>query len=461
MKKLQMPIMAILLFCFSRISGAQVMVGNTSVDTTTVISAIDIPWEIIWGPDNFIWMTERYGRVSRVNPVNGAQQILLVLNDCHQQGESGLLGMALHPDFDNNPLVFIAYTYLSGSLTREKIVRYEYNGSVLANPLIILDNIPGANIHNGCRLVFKSENNLHYLFITTGDANNTTLPQNTSSLAGKVLRIFPDGSIPADNPFPGNPLWTWGHRNAQGLVLAPNGIMYSTEHGTQADDELNIIEGNRNYGWADMEGFCDTPQDQAFCNANNVKEPLTVWTPTIAPSGMSWYASNVIPEWENSILMAILKDKMLVSVKLNSAGDAYISEAWHFQNVFGRLRDVCVSPDGDVYLATNGPSWQNNNPFSHRIVKVSNPNKTSSESFIKSTSINLFPNPAKDYFTIELSDKTNFSVAVRDITGRLIDYAEGKITNTLTFNTQEFSRGIYFVAVEHSEGNTVKKVVVR
>jgi aldose sugar dehydrogenase len=461
MKKFRILILIMLQFCLIRIISAQVMVGNTSIDTTTIIAGIDIPWEIIWGSDNHIWMTERYGRISRVNPDNRSQQVLLVLDDCHQQGESGLMGMALHPDFTNHPQVFIAYTYLSGSNIRVKIVRYEYTGSTLVNPVILIGDIPGANIHNGCRLSFKTENGQHYLFITTGDANNTSLPQNTSSLAGKVLRIFTDGSIPADNPFPGNPVWTWGHRNAQGLVLAPNGIMYSSEHGTQANDELNIIEGNRNYGWADMEGFCDTPQDQAFCDANNVREPLTVWTPSIAPSGIAWYGSSSIPEWENSILLAILKDKMLVSVKLNSAGNVYVSESWHFQDMFGRLRDVCVSPDGDVYLATNGSSWHNNNPFTHRIVRVSNPNKTSTGNLIRQNSMNIYPNPAKDRFIIELPEQADFSVVVRDISGKQIASAEGKNVNSLIIETQEFTGGLYFVSVEHSEGVIVKKVLLR
>src|SRR4030095_1738498 len=118
------------------------------------------------------------------------------------------------------------------------------------------------------------------LFVTTGDASNQSLAQSISSPNGKVLRLNLDGTIPADNPVAGNPYWSWGHRNPQGLVYA-NNILYSSEHGPSNDDEVNIIERGRNYGWPNVQGFCDAGSEPAFCTANNVREPLKAWTPTI------------------------------------------------------------------------------------------------------------------------------------------------------------------------------------
>jgi aldose sugar dehydrogenase len=188
-----------------------------------------------------------------------------------------LLGMVLHPDFTNQPFVYVVYNYSSGGY-KEKVVRFSFTGTALNSPFTIIDNIPAASIHNGSRLVITPDLKL---FITTGDAANTALSQNTSSLAGKILRLNLDGTVPADNPLPGNPVWSWGHRNPQGLVFA-NNILYSSEHGPNTDDEVNIIEKGRNYGWPNVAGFCNTTAEQTFCSANNVVEPQKAWTPTIA-----------------------------------------------------------------------------------------------------------------------------------------------------------------------------------
>jgi len=190
------------------------------------------------------------------------------------------------------------------------------------------------------------------LYATTGDANRRfTLPQNPDSLNGKVLRVNLDGTIPADNPY-GNAVWTIGHRNAQGLVFAL-GRLYSSEHGETTDDEINIIERNRNYGWPFVEGFCDRPDEQSFCAANNVKEPIYIWTPTVAPSGIDFYDKNEIPQWKRSLLVTFLKDRKLRQMKLDETGTTIEVVHEFFINEFGRLRDVAISPDGKVYICTD------------------------------------------------------------------------------------------------------------
>lgn len=278
--------------------------GAVTLKDSVLVSNLNFPWEILWGPDNTIWMTERGGRVSRVNPVTGLVTPLLTIPDVTPNNEGGLLGLALHPDFSTTPQVFVVYDYNSGSGYREKVVRYIYNGSALVNPQVLIDNIAASSIHNGSRLLISADKKL---FISTGDASNQSLPQNTSATNGKILRINLDGTIPADNPVPGNPYWSFGHRNPQGLVFV-NGRLFSSEHGPNNDDEINIIEKGRNYGWPNIEGYCDLQSEQDFCNTQNVKEPIKAWTPTAAVSGLDYYNNNNIPQWKNSLLVVALKN---------------------------------------------------------------------------------------------------------------------------------------------------------
>lgn len=309
---------------------------------------LDHPWEILWGPDQFLWITERSGKISRVNPSTGAVTPVLTIADVTAVSEGGLLGMALHPDFNTTPHVFVAYNYETAGIYREKIVRYIYNGTTLTNPVIILDNIAAFSWHNGCRLLISPDKKL---LITTGDAYNTSLPQNSASVNGKILRLNLDGSIPADNPS-GTAIWTLGHRNPQGLVYGGN-ILFSSEHGPDSDDEINIIEKGRNYGWPNVKGICNTNEEKTFCNANNVTEPIQAWTPTVAVSGMEYYEKDLIPQWKHSLLVATLKGTRLIQLQLNGQHTGVEAVHEFFVNEYGRLRDVCVAPDGKVYICTD------------------------------------------------------------------------------------------------------------
>jgi len=219
--------------------------GPVSLKDTALVSNLDFPWEILWGPDNYIWMTQRGGSISRVNPVTGEVSSLLSVSESRWNNEGGLLGMALHPQFETNPYVYVVYDFGADPDYKAKIVRYVYSGGNLINPTLLLDGIDAAFIHNGSRLLISSDLKL---FITTGDASDTSNSQDTASLNGKVLRINLDGSIPPDNPFPGSPIWSYGHRNPQGLVMV-NGKLFSSEHGPDTDDEINIIRKGSNYGW--------------------------------------------------------------------------------------------------------------------------------------------------------------------------------------------------------------------
>jgi glucose/arabinose dehydrogenase len=323
--------------------------GSVEIKDSVIVSNLNFPWEILWGPDNYIWMTERGGRISRVNPATGVVTPLLTISEVVSNNEGGLLGMVLHPDFSTTPQVFVVYDYSNAGNYREKVVRYTYNGTTLTNPMVLLDNIAASPIHNGSRLVITPDLKL---FITTGDASNQSLPQNTSALNGKVLRINLDGTIPSDNPIAGNPYWSFGHRNPQGLVFAHNKL-YSSEHGPNNDDEINIIEKGKNYGWPNVEGFCDGSAEQSFCASNNVKEPVRNWTPTAAVSGLDYYNSDLIPQWKNSLLVAALKNARIYQMKLDDTFTSITQTNEYFTNVYGRMRDICISPSGKVYICTS------------------------------------------------------------------------------------------------------------
>ena len=326
--------------------------GPVEIKASVIASNLSFPWEILWGPDNFIWMTERGGKISRLNPATGA--IIPILNETEVEphGEGGLLGMVLHPNFSNTPHVFVVYNYDNGADYKERVVRYTYNGTSLSSPVIIIDDIHGGDNHDGSRLVISPDLKL---FITTGDATTPAYSQDITSRNGKVLRINLDGTIPGDNPASGNPYWSWGHRNPQGLVFVGNKL-FSSEHGPGNDDEINIIEKGRNYGWPGVQGFCDQPGEQALCTSGNIKEPVTAWTPTIAPSGLDYYNHDMIPQWKNSLLLATLKNSRLYQLKLDDAHNSITSTNEYFTNDYGRMRDICISPDGKVYICTSNGS---------------------------------------------------------------------------------------------------------
>ena len=439
--------------------------GSHTLDSTTLTSrvvadSLDIPWEILWGPDDHIWMTERYGRVSRVNPETGDQDVILDLSsDVYQNSESGMMGMVLHPDFKNNPHVFIAYTYLDGSRIRERLVRFNYaNGKLTAADTLVGDII-GNTTHIGCRLWIMPDLTL---LMTTGDAQNQSLPQDRSSLSGKVLRMNLDGTIPSDNPNLNSLVWSSGHRNAQGLWLAPNGKLYSSEHGPTTDDELNILEPDRNYGWPRVHGMCDSPPEIEFCNDSNVVEPLVVWTPTIAPSDILWYDSWQIPEFKNKLLMTVLKDKSLIAFEFNAAGDSVVKQTKFFKNEFQRLRDICVSPDGTIYLATSGSSWRNTSPFTHTIVELKNKDYNASiggpHPFSK---VSVSPNPIEQGENLKVVLPSNLSGTFEmfDLMGRPVMQVHLDQTDWINLET---TNGVYIWNVTLENGEVASgRVVVR
>ena len=334
-------------------------------DTRVVKSGLNFPWEILWGKDNFIWITERNGKISKIDPLDGKTLFTHTITDVVANGEGGLLGMVQHPDFLTNGQFFVVYNYNNGNY-REKVVRFTFNNNTVTNPVTIIDNIPSASIHNGARLVISNES-VPKIYISTGDAANSVIPQETGSKGGKILRLNLDGSIPADNPITGNPYWSLGHRNPQGLVMV-NNILYSSEHGSDIEDEINIIEKGRNYGWPNVKGPCNEPNEITFCNEKNVKAPAwSSGTITVATAGIDYYNGDRIPQWKNSLLMATLKESTLFQLQLSTNGLSITGSKEYFRGNWGRLRDVCVSPAGRVYICTS------NGGNNDRIIEIQKP----------------------------------------------------------------------------------------
>lgn len=355
-----------------------------------------IPWEIIYGPDDHIWFTQKNGYVCRLDPVSGQLDTIYHEAQTVINNEGGMLGMALHPQFASDPYVFVAYEYETGEDYKERVVRYTYAGGVLTAPQILIDDIEGASIHNGCRLAIYGDK----LFITTGDAANTALPQNINSLNGKVLRINLDGSIPADNPYPGSPVWSTGHRNAQGLVFR-NNVLYSSEHGPNNDDEVNLIYMKRNYGWPNVQGFCDQPGEMQFCIDSIVAEPLYAWTPTLAVSGMDYYNHPMFPQLASSLLMTTLKDNGLYQLTLNADGDS-ITQVVNIGGIdYGRLRDIAIAPDGRIFLSTSNSSASGAGPKIDRIIELYDSATTGIFArYPDNNMMMVYPNPATDLMKI-------------------------------------------------------------
>jgi hypothetical protein len=180
-----------------------------------------------------------------------------------------------------------------------------------------------------------------------------------------------DGSVPAGNPFPQSLVYSFGHRNPQGLTRLPGDGIVVSEHGASSDDEINLIAGRGNYGWPAVRGFCDQASESGYCDTTAVVEPLIAWTPTIAPAGLEFYDSPAIPEWRNSLLLVTLKERDLRVLKLNPGRDSIVGETIFYNDMYGRLRDVCVSPGGEVFLATSNTDGRGT-PSSgdDRIIKI-------------------------------------------------------------------------------------------
>ena len=315
---------------------------GTRFSVQVVLTGLEIPWSLAFAPDGRLFLTERPGRVRIVQ--NGAllPTPALVLSDIAATGESGAMGLALHPQFGTNRFVYLAYTARAGGGMVNRVVRYREAGNTLAEPAVLLDNLPAASIHDGGRLRFGPDGKL---YLTMGDAAEPSTAQDVASMSGKIFRMNDDGSVPGDNPL-SSFLWSYGHRNPQGIDWHPvTGEMWATEHGNSGNDELNRIQAGRNYGW---------PVIEANRTQAGMETPVLFYDPAIAPSGMSFYTGSAIDAFRNNIFFATLRGQHLHRVRLDPSNpQRVLGEERLLENRFGRIRDVVSAPDGSIYFCTN------------------------------------------------------------------------------------------------------------
>jgi glucose/arabinose dehydrogenase len=323
--------------------------SNVSFRVEKVASGLEVPWSIVWAPDGRMIFTERPGRVRVMEKGTLNPKPLLTLTDVESAGEAGLMSVALHPQFSSNHFVYLSYAYTSGGL-RVRVVRYREAAEGLVDRKVIIEDLPAARAHAGCRIRFGSDGKL---YVTTGDATNRNLAQQLNSLAGKTLRLNDDGTVPQDNPFVGRQdarpeIWSLGHRNAQGLDFQPGtNLMFQTEHGPSGfdgpggGDEVNIVEKGKNYGW---------PTIHHTETAAGLESPLLEYTPACAPGSGAFYRGSVLPQFKGNFFFGCLRGERVIRVVLD--GRRVVSQENLLQN-YGRIREVAEGPDGYLYVSTS------------------------------------------------------------------------------------------------------------
>lgn len=345
---------------FSTAAGATLRVD-------TFVSGLEVPWSLVFTSPTRLLVTERPGRVRVIE--SGALQArpLAVLEDVEASGESGLMGITVAPDYDRTRFVYLAYAYDASGGPRVRVSRYRDTGSALADRRVIIQDIPAARFHAGCRLRFGPDGKL---YVTTGDATHREIAQDLKSLGGKTLRLEADGSFPADNPFPGSPVFSYGHRNSQGLDWEPrSGLQFQTEHGPSGfdgpggGDEVNIVEAGKNYGWP----LVHHRQTRA-----GTVSPLLEYTPAVAPSGASFSRGVLLPSFRGDFFFATLRGERLIRVRLDPGDPRRVAASEElFSGVYGRLRDVVSGPDGALYVATSNRDGRGRPaPGDDRILRV-------------------------------------------------------------------------------------------
>jgi glucose/arabinose dehydrogenase len=303
------------------------------VGVSTLATNLEVPWSFAFLPGGNALVTERdSGRLLTVNP-SGEARVVQTLPE-GGSGEGGLLGVAVSPNYEEDRYVYAYYT----TERDNRVVRFRIG----EEPEPVLTGIPVNSYHDGGRIKFGPDG---MLYISTGDAGDTENSQDRGSLGGKILRIEPDGSIPKDNPFAGNPVYSYGHRNVEGLAWDAEGQLYASEFGQNTWDEVNRIEAGENYGWPEVEG--KGGQDRGYV------DPITVWpTSEASPSGAEIMVDGAIPQWEGDLFVAALRGERLWHLELNDKGHITDREKL-LDGEVGRVRDVAQAPDGSLWVSTS------------------------------------------------------------------------------------------------------------
>jgi len=307
--------------------------SSARVEVSTLATDLRVPWSFAFLPDGDALVTERdSGRLLRVSPSSEVREVQTLPEG--GAGEGGLLGVAVSPEYERDRYVY-AYTTTE---TDNRVVRFRIG----EDPEPVLTGIPANSYHNGGRIEFGPDG---MLYATTGDAGDTANSQDRGSLGGKILRIAPDGSVPKDNPFPNSPVYSFGHRNVQGLAWDAEGQLFASEFGQNTWDEANRIEAGENYGWPEVEG--EGGEDQGFV------DPITVWpTSEASPSGAEILVDGAIPQWEGDLFVTALRGESLWRLELDDRGTVTGRERL-LEGEVGRVRDVVQAPDGSLWVSTS------------------------------------------------------------------------------------------------------------
>ena len=294
---------------------------GTKFRVETVLENLVIPWSIAFDRAGNLYFTERPGRLQVLRKGEKLLHLIASLDEVRHQGEGGLMGLALHPDFERNKYLYLSYTYSVRRGLANKVVRFRLKNWALTDRKEIIADIPGSAVHNGCRIKFGPDGKL---YVTTGDAAEREIAQDLGSLGGKVLRLNDDGSIPKDNPDPHSPVYTFGMRNPQGLAWHPvSGVLFETEHGPSGfdgpggGDEVNILEGGRNYGWPIIHHRQRKP---------GLESPFLEYTPALAPASAMFYAGNVFPTFRNNFFFGCLRGLMVSSTSARATGTGELND---------------------------------------------------------------------------------------------------------------------------------------
>jgi glucose/arabinose dehydrogenase len=319
--------------------------ATRSLTKSTVASNLDVPWAIAFLPDGSALVTLRdQARLLHVR--EGAAPVSLgTVAGVQPGGEGGLLGVAVSPHYATDHRVFLYYTAAKDN----RVVRLIFADGRASTPQPILTGIPKAGNHNGGRLAFGPDG---YLYVTTGDAGRSDRAQDVRSLGGKILRITQDGAPGAHNPFGDSPVWSYGHRNVQGIAWAPDGSMYASEFGQNTWDELNLIRPGKNYGWPVVEGTAGRP---------GFIDPLVQWpTSQASPSGIAYS--------DGAVFMAALRGQSLWRIPVS--GGKVHSPRRLLQGTYGRLRDAVVGPDGRLWILTSNIFRGDPRPTDDRVIAI-------------------------------------------------------------------------------------------
>ncbi len=317
-----------------------------------VASDLRVPWGIVLLPDGSIVFNERPGRVRLIDSDGKLSAEPLLVLPVALDNKMGLLGLSAHPQFSENRWLYLAYNYerdpVAGQNAKAyamRVVRYTLEDRRLIAPKILLDDVPANRNHTGCRLRFGPDG---MLYLTTGDANQALLAQALDSPLGKIMRLHPDGAVPADNPWVADKkarpeIWSCGHRNPQGLDFQPGtGRLLAAEHGPQGGDEVNWIDPGQNYGW---------PTISHRRTAEGLRAPLLEFSPALGLSAVVFYRGEAFPELKDRALIGCLRGEGILSVAFDSERVTDVKRLFHRQ--FGRIREIVVSEEGHIYFSTS------------------------------------------------------------------------------------------------------------